>query len=91
MADTRKASPYDLDIERARQYIDEQRPQRVCLQFPDGLKPYAQTVHDALQNTFPEITFFIYLGSCFGGCDLPQLSSKNIDLLIQWGHNEYLV
>ncbi len=86
-----ETAAYDLDVNKAIHDIEETNPKRVCLQFPDGLKEYSGSLYITLQERFPEVTFFIYLGSCFGGCDLPPLEGQNIDLLIQWGHNEYII
>ena len=64
----------------------------MLLQFPDGLKPYATAIVDALkQKTKAE--FLIWLGSCFGACDTPVGLEKikpKIDLIIQFGHNELM-
>jgi 2-(3-amino-3-carboxypropyl)histidine synthase len=86
-----ESAAYDLDLKQAIDNIKQTEPKRVCLQFPDGLKEYSGSVYQTLQDMFPDVTFFIYLGSCFGGCDLPPLEGQDIDLLIQWGHNEYII
>jgi diphthamide biosynthesis enzyme Dph1/Dph2-like protein len=32
----------------------------------------------------------IWLGSCFGACDVPlELEKLNVDLLVQFGHSEW--
>lgn len=67
----------------------------VLLQFPDGLKQWATTVVDFLEDkTKKEKTeFIIWLGSCYGACDTPTgidgLKPK-IDLVVQFGHNEMM-
>ena len=88
-------SDYDLELERAVSEIKKlackrfaQSPaKRVCIQLPDGLKQKATEIAEVLENeTGAEI--FIWLGTCFGACDIPNLS-EDFDLLIQWGHSEW--
>lgn len=79
---------YDLELERAASQINKQRAKLVCIQLPDGLKPMAGRIADSLSNdTGAEIV--IWLGSCFGACDMPtELEKLDFDLLIQWGHSK---
>ena len=96
-------SDYDLEIERAVSEIKKltckrsaqsackrsaQSPaKKVCIQLPDGLKQKATEIAEVLENeTSAEI--FIWLGTCFGACDIPNLPG-DFDLLIQWGHTEW--
>ena len=77
---------YNLELEKAIKEIKENKASSVCIQLPDGLKPKAKEIADKIQaQTNAKVT--IWLGSCFGACDTPNL--KNIDLLIQWGHSEW--
>jgi diphthamide biosynthesis enzyme Dph1/Dph2-like protein len=82
---------YDLELEKAISHIKKSKAKNVCVQLPDGLKPLAQEIQDALeQGTSANI--MLWLGSCFGACDIPlELQHMNIDLLIQWGHSEYIM
>ncbi len=76
---------YDLELEKAVSEIKNANARTVCIQLPDGLKPKAGEIADFLkENTDAELT--IWMGSCFGACDVPEL---DVDLLIQWGHNEF--
>ncbi|MFC1742323.1 diphthamide synthesis protein [Nanoarchaeota archaeon] len=78
---------YDLELDRAAELIRESRAKDVCIQLPDGLKPKAKKIVDALkQKTKANIE--IWAGSCFGACDTPQLPKK-YGILIQWGHSEW--
>jgi len=73
---------YDIELERIISEIKKSKAKRVLLQFPDGLKPYAPSVAEFLkEKTSAEIR--IWLGSCFGACDIPLSES---DLVIQFGH-----
>ena len=80
---------YNLELENAADAIKKEKAKRVCIQLPDGLKPKADEIASYLEkNTNAEIT--IWLGSCFGACDTPSgLENINIDLVLQWGHNEF--
>ncbi len=60
----------------------------VCLQFPDGLKPKAKQIVDSLKKKFPEIKFYLWAGSNYGGCDIP-LYFKEFDLVVNFGHAEF--
>ena len=81
---------YDLAIEKAVQKIKEKKVTKVCLQFPDGLKPFAKEVQDTIQKELPDIEFFIWASSCFGACDTPiEVQNLGVELVIQWGHTPW--
>jgi len=76
---------YDLELERVIREIKRIKAKVVCIQLPDGLKPFANKIVDEIENkTSAKAT--IWLGSCFGSCDIPNLK---VDLLIQWGHSKW--
>lgn len=76
---------YNLELDRAIEEIKTSQAKTVLLQFPDGLKPYATQIAEYLEkNTQAQIS--IWLGSCFGACDIPK---ADVDLLIQFGHSEW--
>lgn len=78
---------YDLELERIASCIKKEKAKIVCIQLPSGLKSKAGELQDFLQSeTGAEI--IIWGGSCFGACDIPNLSGTKVDLLIQWGHSE---
>jgi len=84
---TEMNSEYDLEIERVISEIKKQKAKLVCIQLPDGLKPKATEIADVIEeNTSAKV--LIWLGSCFGACDVPQLP-KEVDMLVQWGHSEW--
>ena len=80
---------YNLELDKAVAEIKKQEAKKVCIQLPDGLKPKAQEITDEIEKkTAAQV--FIWMGSCFGACDVPEHISKiGIDLLIQWGHSEW--
>ena len=79
---------YDLELEKVAGEIRKSRAKRVCIQLPDGLKPKAGEIADYIQGrTKAEV--MIWLGTCFGACDIPDLGNTGSDLLIQWGHSRW--
>jgi len=80
---------YDLELERIEETIKREKAKKVLLQFPDGLKPYAITIVDYLQERMRDVVFFIWLGSCFGACDIPPVKEKDFDLIVQFGHSPW--
>ncbi len=83
---------YDLELEKIISEIKKSKTKLVLLQFPDGLKPYATSVVDYLRNK-TNAEFIIWLGSCYGACDLPvglERIKPKIDLIVQFGHSEMM-
>ena len=77
---------YDLEIDKALEQINKYKAKLVCIQLPDGLKRYAGSIQDQIEEkTSAEV--IIWSGSCFGACDVPNVPKA--DLLIQWGHSEW--
>ena len=81
---------YDLELERAEKEIRQQKAKLVCIQLPDGLKPKAKEITDHLKKK-TGATIVIWLGSCYGGCDIPlEIKRINADMIIQWGHSKWI-
>lgn len=83
---------YNLELEKIAKEIKKLKVKRVLIQLPDGLKPKAEIITDYIEKNTNAKTF-IWLGSCFGGCDLPpesDLKIMKIDLLVQFGHNKFI-
>ncbi len=93
MEDLKKVTQnYELELEKLVRTIMKRKAKLVLLQFPDGLKKYALSIADFLEEK-TEAQFLIWLGSCFGACDTPILTKdieKEVDLIVQFGHNELL-
>lgn len=80
---------YDLEIKRIVKTIKKEKSKRVLLQFPEGLKPYAQVICDKIKENV-RCECFIWLGSCFGACDIPlEVERLGVDLIVQFGHSEW--
>lgn len=84
---------YDFEIDKivdAVKKINKKNP-RVLLQFPDGLKPWADVVAKEIErrtDNNPEV--MIWFGSCFGACDVPLQTEKlGVDLIVQFGHSAW--
>jgi len=78
---------YELEIDKIVKEIKKRGAKKVLLQFPEGLKPYAQAICDEI-NKKADCECFIWLGDCFGGCDVPLLGDleKDVDRRVQFGH-----
>ncbi len=83
---------YNLELDKIIKEVKKSKAKLVLLQFPDGLKQYATSAVDYLKEE-TNAEFLIWLGSCFGACDVPVGIEKlkpKIDLIIQFGHNELM-
>jgi len=85
---------YDLEIDKIVRTIEKEKVKIVLLQFPDGLKPYATVIADEIEKRLKEhkikAEILIWLGSCFGACDVPiqvENLKPKIDLIVQFGHS----
>lgn len=84
---------YELELSRIVEKVQEEVGSwelgagdfRVLLQLPDGLKPWGLVLVDYLEGKC-DASFMIWLGDCFGACDLPD---SNCDLVVQFGHAEW--
>ena len=73
---------YNLELDKIIKTIKQKKAKNILIQLPDGLKPYATPIVDHIeQKTSANIS--IWLGTCFGACDIPETNS---DLIIQFGH-----
>ena len=79
---------FDLELDHVANEIIKMQAVRVCIQLPDGLKPRAGEIADVLKMKTGAM-ILIWLGSCFGACDIPPVDKLGIDLLVQWGHSEF--
>ena len=76
---------YDLELDKVIKEIETKKPKTVLLQFPDGLKPASKEIVDFIEEK-TKIKPIIWLGTCFGACDLPETEA---DLIIQFGHSPW--
>ena len=89
---------YDLDLQKvageikqianARHEVQKDKPVKVCLQLPDGLKANAPEIVDNLEKlSGVQTEIILWAGSNFGGCDYPwYLKDLGFDLLVNFGH-----
>jgi 2-(3-amino-3-carboxypropyl)histidine synthase len=78
---------YSLDLDSAVEKIKEAGAKLVLVQFPEGLKIYATSIVDYLEEK-TDAEFLIFLGDCYGACDTPVgMEKTGVDLMIQFGHN----
>ena len=83
------STDYNLEVERIVSSIKDNDSKIVLLQFPDGLKPVAGEVVKEIESQ-TSANCLIWFGTCFGACDIPKLNHLNVDLLVQFGHNEFI-
>jgi 2-(3-amino-3-carboxypropyl)histidine synthase len=78
---------YDLSMEEIIETIKKVEAKRVLIQLPDGLKPEAASIQEAVKNEFPDVELVFWGGSAFGACDVPLgIDRLGFDLLIHLGH-----
>lgn len=75
---------YDFEFAKVIREIKKSKAKRVLIQLPDGLKPRAKEIVDRIEK---ETDVFIWAGSCFGACDVPDV--KDVDLVVQFGHSKW--
>lgn len=79
--------PYDLELQKVIDRVQKDNAKLVCVQLPDGLKPRAAEIQEAIEKS-TSAKVVIWMGSCYGACDVPlQVERLGVDLLIQWGHS----
>ena len=80
---------YELEIDKVVWDIRKNKSKKVLLQFPEGLKPYAQVICDEVESK-TDCHGFIWMGTCFGACDIPlEVEKLGVDMIIQFGHSEW--
>ena len=80
---------YDLELNKAVEEIKKTNAKLVCIQLPDGLKPKAREIQEYIEKN-TDASVMIWLGSCYGACDVPKLENLKVELLIQLGHSEFI-
>jgi 2-(3-amino-3-carboxypropyl)histidine synthase len=82
---------YELELERVAKEIKLHRANRVLLQLPDGMRPFALQLVSALREaTGAQIV--LSGDSCYGACDVATRQAKEIgaDLLVHYGHSRFV-
>lgn len=80
---------YNFELEKIIKTIKKEKASRILLQFPEGLKPKATEIANEIESK-TKAKVLIWLGSCYGACDLPQnLENLGIDIVIQFGHSAW--
>jgi len=80
---------YNLELPKIVKTLKNQKVKNILLQFPEGMKPYAQTIVDEIESQ-TNCNCLIWLDSCFGACDIPiETQNLGVDLIIQFGHSKW--
>ena len=81
---------FNLELNKVIEIIRKEKANKVLIQLPSGLKHKSKEIVDKIKDGV-ECEVFIWAGSCFGACDLPlEVRRLGFDLLIQWGHTEFM-
>lgn len=80
---------YDLELDKAIDIVKKARAKSVLIQLPEGLKPKAKVVVDEIEAK-TSAKCLIWLGNCYGACDLPLQIQGKVDLVLQFGHNRFV-
>ncbi len=80
---------FDLELDKVVEQINKRGAKNVLVQLPDGLKNRSEEVVTRIESE-TDADVFIWLGGCFGACDLPiGTEDMGIDILIAFGHNMF--
>lgn len=82
---------YDLELDKVIAKIKEMEAKRVLLQLPDGMRPFAVQMTNAI-NIATSASVFLSGNSCYGACDISfdQARGLNVDLIVHYGHTQYV-
>jgi 2-(3-amino-3-carboxypropyl)histidine synthase len=78
---------YDLELDRVVSEIKERDAGKVLLQLPDGMRPFAFQLVEAIEKS-TGANVFLSGDSCYGACDiaLSQAEQLGVDLIEHYGH-----
>ena len=85
-----KASAFDFEEKRLAKLIRKQKPKRILIQLPEGLKPYALRIATAAESAEAQVV--ISADPCYGACDLAINDARLLgaDLIIHYGHTKMI-
>ena len=78
---------YDLELDRVVSEIKNRDAAKVLLQLPDGMRPFAFQLAEAIEKA-TGASVFLSGDSCYGACDiaLAQAKELGVDLIVHYGH-----
>ncbi|MFH1400560.1 MAG: diphthamide synthesis protein [Nanoarchaeota archaeon] len=80
---------YKYDLSDAIKRIKDASPKRVLVQLPDGLKPKAKDIQQAIERE-TGVQVFLWAGSCYGSCDIPMgVERVGVDMILHFGHTPW--
>ncbi len=82
---------YDFELEKIVSEIKKSKAKRVGLQFPEGLKQHALKIAQEVEKKTGALAI-IFVDPTYGACDTKdeQCKKLGIDLLIHFGHTEFM-
>ena len=79
---------FDLEEAKLIKEIKKHKAKKVLLQLPEGLKPQAQRLADAVEEAGAQAV--VSGDPCYGACDVPPCDAETLgaDLIVHYGHSE---
>ncbi len=83
--------PYIFELEKLEKILAKEKPRKVLIQIPDGLKKPFYSVLDFLKGKYGSTEFIISSDPAYGACFLAENEAQNlnVDFLVHVGHTEY--
>lgn len=78
---------YELELYRVVSEIKDKKASNVLLQLPDGMRPFALKLVEAIEKS-TGTNVFLSGDSCYGACDvaITQAEQLGVDLIVHYGH-----
>jgi len=85
-----KASTFNFEEKRLAKEIRKHNAERVLIQLPEGLKPYALRIATTVESAGAQS--IVSADPCYGACDLAIFDAQalRVDLIVHYGHTEMI-
>ncbi len=86
-----REEPYFFEISKIEEFLKREKPKKVLIQVPDGLKKHFYKHFNHLKRKFVNIDFIFSADPAYGACFIPEneAATLGIDAIIHVGHTEY--
>ena len=84
-------SLYNLELDKIISRIKKLNAKRILLQLPDGMRPFAVQIVEAITKS-TGANVFLSGNSCYGACDISidQARALGVDIIVHYGHTQYV-
>jgi len=81
---------YELELRKVVNSIKKAKAKLVLLQLPEAIKPRGTEITKLIEKE-TNAKCIIWMGTCFGACDLPNIENikPKPDMIIHWGHTRF--